>query len=82
SLHRVFHSIRFKVNKVGIQRYPFFYARKVRQKGFPYSSEPLKKPLSAQKQGEKPHIQKKCRIFARQNALLASKRYTILIITS
>ena len=25
-LHRVFHSIRFKVNKVGIQRYPFFYA--------------------------------------------------------
>ncbi len=26
SLHRVFHSIRFKVNKVGIQRYPFFYA--------------------------------------------------------
>ncbi len=25
SLHRVFHSIRFKVNKVGIQRYPFFY---------------------------------------------------------
>ena len=27
-LHRVFHSIRFKVNKVGIQRYPFFYALK------------------------------------------------------
>ena len=26
SLQRVFHSIRFKVNKVGIQRYPFFYA--------------------------------------------------------
>ncbi|EJX02456.1 hypothetical protein EVA_09447 [gut metagenome] len=25
SLHRVFHSIRFKVNKVGIQWYPFFY---------------------------------------------------------
>ena len=24
SLHRVFHSIRFKVNKVGIQRYPIF----------------------------------------------------------
>ena len=24
SLHCVFHSIRFKVNKVGIQRYPFF----------------------------------------------------------
>ena len=24
SLHRVFHSIRFKVNKVGIRRYPFF----------------------------------------------------------
>ena len=26
SLHRVFHSIRFKVIKVGIQRYPFFCA--------------------------------------------------------
>ena len=25
-LHRVFHSIRFKVNKVGVQRYSFFYA--------------------------------------------------------
>ena len=25
-LHRVFHSIRFKVNKIGIQRYPFFCA--------------------------------------------------------
>ena len=24
SLHRVFHSIRFKVNKVGVQRYSFF----------------------------------------------------------
>ena len=23
-LHRVFHSIRFKVNKVGVQRYSFF----------------------------------------------------------
>ncbi|MFW5583298.1 MAG: hypothetical protein ACOCNU_06905, partial [Bacteroidales bacterium] len=68
-LHRVFHSIRFKVNKVGIQRYPFFYARKVRQKGFPSTRRPRKTPLSAQKQGEKPHIQKKCRIFARQIAL-------------
>jgi type III secretory pathway component EscU len=28
SLHRVFHSIRFKVNKVGTQRSPFFYALK------------------------------------------------------
>ena len=27
-LHRVFHSIRFKVNKVGVQRYSFFYAHK------------------------------------------------------
>ena len=27
-LHCVFHSIRFKVNKVGIQRYPFFYSFK------------------------------------------------------
>ena len=26
SLHRVFHSIRFKVNKVGIQWYPIFFA--------------------------------------------------------
>ena len=26
-LHRVFHSIRFKVNKVGIRRNPFFYVR-------------------------------------------------------
>ena len=26
TLHRVFHSIRFKVNKVGIQRYPIFFA--------------------------------------------------------
>ena len=26
TLHRVFHSIRFKVNKVGVQRYSFFYA--------------------------------------------------------
>ena len=25
SLHRVFHSIRFKVNKVGIQWYPIFF---------------------------------------------------------
>ena len=25
-LQRVFHSIRFKVNKVGVQRYSFFYA--------------------------------------------------------
>ncbi|RRD02110.1 hypothetical protein EII32_04395 [Prevotella sp. OH937_COT-195] len=25
SLHRVFHSIRFKVNKVGVRRYSFFY---------------------------------------------------------
>ena len=25
TLHRVFHSIRFKVNKVGIQRYPIFF---------------------------------------------------------
>ena len=25
-LHRVFHCIRFKVNKVGIKRYPFFCA--------------------------------------------------------
>lgn len=25
SLHCVFHSISFKVNKVGIRRYPFFY---------------------------------------------------------
>ena len=25
-LHRVFHSIRFKVNKVGIQWYPIFFA--------------------------------------------------------
>ena len=24
-LHRVFHSIRFKVNKIGVQRNPFFY---------------------------------------------------------
>ena len=29
SLQRVFHSIRFKVNKVGIQWYPFFCARTV-----------------------------------------------------
>ena len=28
-LQRVFHSIRFKVNKVGVQRYSFFYARKL-----------------------------------------------------
>ncbi len=27
SLHCVFHSIRFKVNNMGIQRYPFFYVR-------------------------------------------------------
>ena len=27
SLQCVFHSIRFKVNKVGVQRYTFFYAR-------------------------------------------------------
>ena len=27
TLHRVFHSIRFKVNKVGIQRYPIFFTR-------------------------------------------------------
>ena len=26
SLYRVFHSIRFKVNKVGVQRYSFFFA--------------------------------------------------------
>ena len=26
SLHCVFHSIRFKVTKVGVQRYSFFYA--------------------------------------------------------
>ena len=25
SLHRVFHGIRFKVNKIGTQRSPFFY---------------------------------------------------------
>ncbi len=25
-LQRVFHSIRFKVNKVGVQRYSFFFA--------------------------------------------------------
>jgi|GEM_PF-1702626 len=29
SLHRVFHGIRFKVNKVGTQRSPFFYIRKL-----------------------------------------------------
>ena len=36
SLQRVFHSIRFKVNKVGIQWYPFFYAHKsVNHQHFP-----------------------------------------------
>ena len=34
-LHRVFHSIRFKVNKIGVQRYPIFlclYGRKGRKR--------------------------------------------------
>ncbi len=30
SLHRVFHSIRFKVNKVGIQWYPIFFAHQAK----------------------------------------------------
>ena len=30
TLWRVFHSIRFKVNKVGVRRYSFFYVRKLR----------------------------------------------------
>ena len=28
NLHRVFHSIRFKVNKIGSKRRAFFYAQK------------------------------------------------------
>ena len=30
-LHCVFHSIRFKVNKIGVQRYSFFYFQKYRR---------------------------------------------------
>ena len=33
-LHRVFHSIRFKVNKIGVQRYSFFLCLNVKPEAF------------------------------------------------